>query len=585
MLQFARHEWLWLLVLVPILAVVAWLAGRRRASDWKRLGQAGRPRPTNSPWWIGAFVCLVVALAQPRWGFAEGDREVTGSDIVIAIDLSRSMGAEDAVPNRLGLAVEAAKSLLGAIGGEEQVHRVAVVGFAGRGVLRCPLTENLGAVIDSIESLRVGEIEPNGTNLASALDASLEALGGDSESARGSIILFTDGEDHEGTWSGRIESLKIRGVVVHAIAIGDAAAGHVVPTSKSGGGPSGSGPLTFQGATVLSKRRDEPLATLADATGGALIRLGVSPVDLGVLYRSRIEPVEIEKRSVTRSKRLPERFGPFLLGAFFLIIAANGRVESRGFTRRALPRLWLLLIVVAGAAPPTRSAREAIHQGASAYAGGRYDEALLGFLEAKRLEPTHPVILFDEAAALFQLKRFGEAYARYESARSKADPALRTKIDFALGNTAVALGELEVAIRHYNDCIASKSQGKRLIQIREDARLNKEYVESLARRTPAMDQAPSDSDAKPPAESAPREERGQNDPRVTADSGPSPPGGGDLAPKRSRSTGSGGGSDADASSNRLEDQLAKAVENVKQARSRRIDGSSANSSSSDRKDW
>ena len=581
MLQFARLEWFWMLALVPVLATVSLIARRRRVSDWKRLGQAGRPRSTGSALWIGAFVCLVFALAQPRWGVADGDVRGAGSDIVLAIDLSRSMGAEDALPNRLGLAVEAARSLIEALGGEQEVHRVAVVGFAGRGVLRCPLTENLGAAIESIEALRVGEIEPNGTNLGAALDVALDIFDDQADSSRGSIVLFTDGEDHDETWSGRIENLKSRGLVVHAVAIGDADEGHVVPDSKSEAADSEIRPLTYQGATVLSKRRDEPLAALAESTGGALIRLGISTADLGTLYRSRIEPIEFDKRSFTKAKRLPERFGPFLLVAFCLILAANGNGGKRVSPRRYLPRLSILLLVVSGAAPLATTVKEAVDRGAAAYAGGRFDQALAGFREARRLEPMNPVVLFDEAAALFQLRRFDEAYSLYEAAREKADPTLKTKIDFALGNTAVSLQQLDAAVSHYDDCIASKSEGDRLNQVRDDALLNKRFVEAQTQRTPAMDQLPSSSETNPPTEPAPKQDKS----RSSAEKGSPPPGGGDLAPNRAESTGGGAGSGVEPQPTTVENQLAEAVDNIKKARSHRIDESSPNSSSQDRKDW
>src|SRR6185437_9839580 len=119
--------------------------------------------------WLGAMVCLVLALAQPRWGRSAIGPMPPGHDVILAVDVSRSMAAEDAVPDRLGLAVEAAESLLKALG-RERGTRVGLVAFAGRGVLRCPLTENLGAVVDALDRLRPGDVRPGGTNLGAALD-------------------------------------------------------------------------------------------------------------------------------------------------------------------------------------------------------------------------------------------------------------------------------------------------------------------------------------------------------------------------------------------------------------------------------
>ena len=94
---------------------------------------------------LAAVLVMIVAMARPRFGPVAGPPQPPGHDVVLQIDVSRSMGAEDAVPNRLGVAIEAASSLLDALAGDSS-NRVAVVAFAGRGVVRYPLTENLGAV-------------------------------------------------------------------------------------------------------------------------------------------------------------------------------------------------------------------------------------------------------------------------------------------------------------------------------------------------------------------------------------------------------------------------------------------------------
>ena len=88
------------------------------------------------------------------------------------------MGAEDATPNRLGLAVEIAESLVLRLA-RQPSDRSAVVAFAGRGVLRCPLTQNMGAVVDAMERLRPGDVQPGGTDLGAALDAAREAFNPD----------------------------------------------------------------------------------------------------------------------------------------------------------------------------------------------------------------------------------------------------------------------------------------------------------------------------------------------------------------------------------------------------------------------
>ena len=144
---------------------------------------------------VCCVACLIVAMAQPRWGRLAASPLPPGHDVVLMVDVSRSMGVEDAVPNRLAAAVEAAESLVNALA-REATNRVAVVAFAGRGVLRCPLTENLGAVLDALHRLRPGAVRPGGTDLGAALDAAREAFGPEEHAEGRAIVVFSDGEDH-----------------------------------------------------------------------------------------------------------------------------------------------------------------------------------------------------------------------------------------------------------------------------------------------------------------------------------------------------------------------------------------------------
>ena len=122
--------------------------------------------------------------------------------------------------------------------------------FAGRGVLRCPLTENLGAVSDSLKRLRPGTVRPGGTDLGAGLDAGLDAFGQDEHAEGRAIVVFSDGEDHAEHWRSRLDRLAKAGVIVHVVAIGDPDQGHPVPSGTT------NEPLKYEGEPVLSKRVD-----------------------------------------------------------------------------------------------------------------------------------------------------------------------------------------------------------------------------------------------------------------------------------------------------------------------------------------
>jgi Ca-activated chloride channel family protein len=576
--SFAHPEWLWLLVIVPMLAAWAVRAQGRRVRDWAALGQGGQPGGDSGWGWLAAVACLIVALAQPRWGRDVGEALPPGHDVVLLVDVSRSMGAEDAVPSRLGVAVEAAESLVAALG-REPGDRAAVVAFAGRGVVRCPLTENLGAVVEALRALRPGAVRPGGTDLAAGLAAALEAFD-DQEHAEGrAVVLFSDGEDLAGAWGGILPRLRESGLIVHAVAIGDPGRGHPVPSGDGG-------PLLYRGEPVMSRRSDLSLAAVARQTGGALLPLGLKTADLGSLYQTRIVPVARRRRQALRPPERVERFGAFVLAALALGLAGSWPAR-RPQPRRALPWLAAAVIVLScGAGQGGETTAEAIARGNALYVQGDFTAALAGFERAIALAPREAVPRYDAAAALFQLRRYAEAAARYREARDRADAGLRAKIDYALGNTSVALGEVSEALRQYDACLASRVPGPAFEAVRRDAAINRRFAAQLARDRP---DGPKEGRGRPRADrgpSAATKSDGERSPSASGSVAPAPAGvPPDALRPGVRRNGGAGGTRPSPPGGTPESRLAAALEHVRDARRLRLPDVPPPASSDERKDW
>ncbi len=585
-MSFAHPERLWLLVLVPLLGVWIGRGRRRRAEAWSLLGWDRLRQRDGALGWLASIVCLIVALGQPRWGRVPGSDLPPGHDVVLAIDVSRSMAAEDAVPNRLGVAVEAAESLVEALG-RESGDRVAVVAFAGRGVVRCPLTENLGAVVDTLRALRPGDVEPGGTDLGDALDVALDTFDATEPAEGRTIVLFSDGEDHSGTWKSVTPRLNANRVIVHAIGIGDPDQGHPIPsTARSKGGlPS---VLTYRGETVLSRRNDEALRALSRETGGAWLPLGLAATDLGALYRDRIAPIARLEREATRTPERVERFAVLLVAA--LLFGLGG--SARWPTWRPLLVSAPLVASILGAGPGVvgPSLAEAVRQGQAAFARADYEAALASFELAIALAPKEAIPRYNAAATLFSLGRFDEAASRYREARDLADESLRIKIDYALGNVAVALGQYREAIEHYEACLSSKLAGLAFDAIRRDAAINREFALRRLKVSPAAPEAS-------PNQKPPDQEPGRRPPEDQGKDGstaPPPPEGGALGTPHdvgrevvgSRRTGGGGGTAMGAQrSGSPADRLAEALDRIREARDSRPGLPVIPPASEDRKDW
>ncbi|WP_165231197.1 vWA domain-containing protein [Aquisphaera insulae] len=600
-MDFARPLWLWLL-LVPIpIGLLLRREGRARARAWISLVQRGRPPGLWSWSVVLAMVLLVIALARPRFGSPIGPSPPPGHDVVLLVDVSRSMAAEDAVPSRLGVAVESAGTLVAALAAEP-ASRAAVVAFAGRGVLRYPMTENLGAVTDVLGRLRPGSVQPGSSDLGAGLRAAVDAFGKDEHLDGRSIVVFSDGEDHVGRWPEAVASLVGSGVVVHTVAIGDADLGHPVPGGESGA------PLRFEGKPVESRRVDEPLVAIAKETGGAAVPLGLASMDMSSLYRERIAPAALARRRATHPPEREERFPFFLATAMGLVLSASwppGRVGPlRWAWRRLAGAVLIATLVVTGLGAgeaPGRLARDRVATGERSYRAGRFDAALSDFEAAIGLAPREAVPRFDAAAALFQLRRFPEASGRYQEARELADERLRVKIDFALGNTALALGDLTGAVESYDRCVSSVVRGPGLDGVRADAAENRRFA--LEQAPPSVS-ATSDQDepSDPPRGSGRRppnrpngEDEADGDDPGAGKSGPDgqdpgrqgeQPG---RAPNRRRRVGGAGGSSKDASARAGEtpdDVLDQAVDEIRNALDHRLpDEAPAVEAAENRKDW
>jgi Ca-activated chloride channel family protein len=624
--DFGHPEFLWLLVLVPLLGLWTYRGRRVRERAWKSLAQRGNVPANRTASMLAAMIFMILALAQPRFGGLIGPEMPPGQDVVLMVDVSRSMGVEDAVPSRLAMAVDAAQSLIKALAAVPS-NRAAVVAFAGRGVLRCPLTENLGAVSDTLNRLQPGSVQPGGTDLGSGLDAALDAFG-QAEHAEGrAIVVFSDGEDHAESWRSRLDRLTKAGVVVHVVAIGDADQGHPVPTGED------HKPLVYEGEEVRSHRVDTALEAVARQTEGAVLKLGLARANLGTLYRERIAPVAKRKREAWRIPERPERFSLFLAAALGLLIAGCRPGGRLGFRRwiwsRAMLIFCLLTISLAAigagqadrdaarqseppAPPPTTppraqstghhsSAAELVASGQSAYGADNLTGALTAFEAAILAAPAQPIPRYNAAAILFQLERYPEALERYQEARSRADVSLRTKIDFALGNTALALGDLAGAVEHYDHCIGSTARGAGLDIVRESAAINRQFALEQANlalasqgesdqdkpeskqkdRSPNARARPKSGNEQTPDDSSDGSPGGQNDDSQAGEDNQPPT-------KRRRTGGAGGANNAAAGApgESPDDRLDSAIDQIREAERRRLPEETPSEPAGDRrKDW
>jgi Ca-activated chloride channel family protein len=296
----ARPEWLWLLAVLPALGLLGLWARRRRREALARLGggMAFADALTRSrkrgPWmflclWVGLML-VAITVAGPQWGRDWNQSATRGRDLVIVMDLSRSMLAEQ--KSRLERAKEAALDLVAGVR-ERGGHRLALVLFAGHAKLACPLTHDYDHVRkmiadidgDYLDSALWPEDEaPSGTRIGEGLMVAVEAH---SEEAAGvqDIILLSDGDDpgEDDEWRHGIDAAREKAIPIHTVGIGDPEKKHPIPFSRDR-----TEVLYHDGDKVLTRYEEKPLREIADRTKGQYVPLGTSAYPLGELYLSWI---------------------------------------------------------------------------------------------------------------------------------------------------------------------------------------------------------------------------------------------------------------------------------------------------------
>lgn len=329
-MSFVHPALLLFLWLVPLAALVAaWL---RHRSDRRKARLAARPAATPSArWnlqlalWCAAAALAVVAAARPQWGEVEETVVSRGRNVVLLVDVSRSMLAEDVHPNRLERARVDLRDLLDDLEGD----RAALVAFRGAAVTVCPLTTDTGFLRQALDGLGIDSAPRGETDLGAALDAALDVLSPFS-SDHNAIVLVSDGEDLSGKAREAAGRAAAASTPVFTIGIGDAR-GASVPLADGSA-------MRYGGEQVVSKLDNETLTAIAKTSGGAYIPLrlaGAGSVTLGTLYRDhlrRIAAQEFEERS---AKRRIERYQWFLLPSIVLFLLVASLSAGRPVRRRA----------------------------------------------------------------------------------------------------------------------------------------------------------------------------------------------------------------------------------------------------------
>jgi Ca-activated chloride channel family protein len=319
-----------LVAAVPLAALWwAFLRARRERSLEKLVAPALRARlmpPGADLWSLQAFLMIaglalaLFAAARPQWGKTNEKIIERSRNVVVAIDVSRSMLAEDVRPNRLERVKADVADLIDSLEGD----RCALVAFRASGTLICPLTTDHGFLRSALEQMTPDSAPRGETDLGGAIRASLTALDPAADD-HNAVIIISDGGDLRGEAIQNAEIARKRGIPVFTVGIGDPRVGATIPSED------GRGPMKFKGETVKVKLEESALKAIAQASSGRYVPLataGTAETTLGAIYRRFLRQVAAKEQN-EEENRTAERYQFFLVPALALIIAGASLSKGR----------------------------------------------------------------------------------------------------------------------------------------------------------------------------------------------------------------------------------------------------------------
>jgi Ca-activated chloride channel family protein len=485
------------LALVPLAARAVHRGLRRRDEELETFGDRavlargstlGDARVPRRRAWLQlvAIALGLVALARPQLGERQAELARTGRDLLLVLDLSRSMTVTDVAPNRLAAAKAAAWETVSASPGD----RVGLIVFGGSAFLQLPLTSDHAALKLFLDAASPDDLADPATDLGTALATAGKVFEHEGDRGHRAVLVVSDGESGEGDLEAATKSLRAEGIPVFALGVG-----------TTGGGPvpadSSEAPEKFHrdhiGRIAISKLEEHDLRTVAKLTGGAYARADRAADRTSL--RAALANVRSRMLSARKSAERADRFQWPLGLAVAALLGDLARAGLAGRRRRgtmgqkALSRglapnraassisrtvASLLMLLFVASAGCSRGSLDA-WKGERLYASGDFAGSAKALDRAIAADTT-PVRAYNAGNAYYRMRRYADAAVRYRLAAA-GPPAVRQPSVFNLGNALVrAAEEAPERGQLLLDAIAAYEEALRLDPTDHDAKWNLELA-------------------------------------------------------------------------------------------------------------
>ena len=496
MIKIAYPWVFWLLLGLPLFGLLAWQKGRGATLRLRQLvaqrlhfslvGQVPTQR-LRLALIFGGLGLAIVALTRPQWGEIKEQRKGWGRDVIIAVDVSRSMLATDLPPSRLKRAKLAAEDLVRQLPGD----RIGLVAFAGSSFLQAPVTSDHAAILAAIQELDPDLIPLPGTNISDALRCVVDAFD-HAEGGQRALILISDGEDLEA--DGLAVAKELAGQVrIFTVGVGTPEGAILQVPSPKGG-------MEYirdaDGNVVLSHLDESRMKELAAAGGGFYTRLHAGPAEMRHIVQDGIQFMEEHEVQQEGKVRAVERY-QWPLGVALLLFGVGlvlGEKPRRKMTvlGGVVGGALSVFLVLIPAEVSAATAREL-------YDAGDYPGSMEAFGAELSRGTGSPARAYNLGTAAYKSGKWAEAIEAFGGALASPDPVLKSKAEYNLANTLVQQARqgrrgmdakaMEQAIAHYE---AALRQDPKL----EDASFNRDAVRRMLEKKEQQKQKDDKKDKK-----------------------------------------------------------------------------------------
>ena len=432
MFRFEDPIYLWLLVLIPILALIRFISYRNQKKRLRKFGEpallkalmpdVSRFRPSVKFWILeGALALLVLMLARPQMGTKISQEKRVGIETIICMDISNSMRAEDIVPSRL----DRSKMMIENLVDQFSNDKIGLIVFAGDAFVQLPITSDYVSAKMFLSSIDPSMMATQGTDIGRAIDMAMHSFTPEEGIGR-AIIVITDGENHEGGAVEAAAAAKDAGMRVYVLGVGSSK-GAPIPIPGTGDYMKDN-----TGNTVMSALNEQMCKELAQAGGGAYIHVENNSAAQDQLD-NELDKLSKKETTATLYSEFDEQFQAFGLLALLLLILEICILDRRNpllknislFGKKKRTAAMLLLLLAATTASAQMTDRQYIRQGNKQFRSGDYANAEVSYRKAIEKNAKNPQAAFNLGNALMAQKKDSAAVEQFEGAARLETNSLR----------------------------------------------------------------------------------------------------------------------------------------------------------------